>query len=184
MVLPIVASAIALGELAPVLSKWFGAGEGATQTTKVIASQVVDLAKKLTGSPSAETAIASLKEDPKALIAFQKAVISMDRDLERAYLNDRISARKRDMTFAQNGKSNIRGDIMVISAALGLLLCLFSLAFYRSIMPGEAVGIISTIAGIFGSCLKDAYAFEFGSSRGSKEKDMAVMMTRLSHSIK
>jgi len=35
-------------------------------------------------------------------------------------------------------------------------------------------GIISTVAGIFGACLKDAYAFEFGSSRGSKEKDMTV----------
>lgn len=184
MVAPIIASAIALGELAPVLSKWFGAGDETASTTKVIAAQVVDLAKKLTGSPSAETAIASLKEDPKALIAFQKAVIRMDRDLEVSYLNDRISARNRDINIVQNGKSNIRGDIMVISAALGLLLCLVSLAFYRSIMPGEAVGIISTIAGIFGSCLKDAYAFEFGSSRGSKEKDMAVMMTRLSQSLK
>jgi hypothetical protein len=41
-------------------------------------------------------------------------------------------------------------------------------------LPGEAVGIISTVAGIFGACLKDAYAFEFGSSRGSKEKDSTV----------
>lgn len=184
MVVPIIASAIALGELAPVLSKWFGAGQETTQTTKIIASQVVDLAKKLTGSSSAETAIASLKDDPKALIAFQRAVISMDKDLEVSYLNDRMSARNRDIGLVQNGRSNVRADIMVISAALGLLLCLFSLAFYRNIMPGEAVGIISTIAGIFGSCLKDAYAFEFGSSRGSKEKDMAVMMSRLTNALK
>jgi hypothetical protein len=38
-------------------------------------------------------------------------------------------------------------------------------------LSGEVIGIVSTIAGIFGSCLKDAYAFEFGSSRGSKEKE-------------
>jgi hypothetical protein len=30
------------------------------------------------------------------------------------------------------------------------------------------------IAGIFGACLKDAYTFEFGSSRGSKEKDDSI----------
>ena len=27
------------------------------------------------------------------------------------------------------------------------------------------------VSGIFGACLKDAYSFEFGSSRGSKDKD-------------
>jgi len=63
---------------------------------------------------------------------------------------------------------------MVVSAAMGLVMCLASLAFYSEALPGEAVGIISTVAGIFGACLKDAYAFEFGSSRGSKEKDSTV----------
>jgi hypothetical protein len=57
---------------------------------------------------------------------------------------------------------------------MGLILCLLSLAYFAQDLPGEAVGILSTIAGIFGSCLKDAYAFEFGSSRGSKEKDSTV----------
>lgn len=38
-------------------------------------------------------------------------------------------------------------------------------------VPGEVVGIVSTIAGIFGACLRDAFQFEFGSSRGSREKD-------------
>ena len=33
------------------------------------------------------------------------------------------------------------------------------------------VGIISTVAGIFGACLRDAFQFEFGSSRGSRDKD-------------
>jgi hypothetical protein len=56
------------------------------------------------------------------------------------------------------------------------MICLGSLAFFKETLPGEAVGIISTIAGIFGSCLKDAYAFEFGSSRGSKAKDAAVLL--------
>ena len=80
------------------------------------------------------------------------------------------------MAFVVNKKSNTRADIMVIAAAVGLLSCLISLALFRSNLPGEAVGIISTIAGIFGSCLKDAYSFEFGSSRGSKVKDLAGFM--------
>lgn len=66
---------------------------------------------------------------------------------------------------------NKRLTLMVIGAAIGLAFCLIILTTYKGDLPGEVVGIISTVAGIFGACLKDAYSFEFGSSRGSKEKD-------------
>jgi hypothetical protein len=89
-------------------------------------------------------------------------------------LQDRQQARERDIEILRAGHANRRADLMVVSAALGLILCLLSLAFYSDVLPGEAVGIISTIAGIFGGCLKDAFAFEFGSSRGSKMKDSTV----------
>ncbi|MDR1561252.1 MAG: hypothetical protein LBS23_02760 [Holosporaceae bacterium] len=69
---------------------------------------------------------------------------------------------------------NKRLNIMVIGAALGLVFCLLMLTSYKKDLPGEVVGIISTISGIFGACLKDAYSFEFGSSRGSKEKDEKI----------
>ncbi|MBR1735148.1 MAG: hypothetical protein IJ730_06900 [Alphaproteobacteria bacterium] len=66
---------------------------------------------------------------------------------------------------------NRRLNLMVTGAALGLVFCLLVLTTYKGDLPGEVVGIISTVSGIFGACLKDAYSFEFGSSRGSKEKD-------------
>lgn len=66
---------------------------------------------------------------------------------------------------------NRRLNIMVTSAAIGLGLCLLILTLCRANISGEVIGIVSTIAGIFGACLKDAYSFEFGSSRGSHEKD-------------
>jgi 1,4-dihydroxy-2-naphthoate octaprenyltransferase len=69
---------------------------------------------------------------------------------------------------------NRRMNIMVIGAALGLIACLLMLTSYKGNLSGEAVGIISTISGIFGACLKDAYSFEFGSSRGSKDKDEKI----------
>ena len=67
-----------------------------------------------------------------------------------------------------------RADIMVIGAVLGLIACLASLVFFRQGLPGEAVGIIATVAGVFGACLRDAFQFEFGSSRGSREKDNVI----------
>jgi hypothetical protein len=60
---------------------------------------------------------------------------------------------------------------MVLAAGLGLLSCLMFLIFYRRALSTEAVTIVSAIAGIFGSCLKDAYAFEFGASRSSTPKN-------------
>jgi hypothetical protein len=98
----------------------------------------------------------------------------VEAEIELAVMKDRQDARLRDVALANAGRSNIRADVMVIAAATGLILCLASLAYFSEALPGEAVGIISTIAGIFGACLKDAYTFEFGSSRGSKEKDNAV----------
>jgi hypothetical protein len=74
---------------------------------------------------------------------------------------------------------NKRLNIMVIGAALGLIFCILTLTSYRGNLPGEVVGIISTVAGIFGACLKDAYSFEFGSSRGSKDKDDKISSTIL-----
>jgi hypothetical protein len=74
---------------------------------------------------------------------------------------------------------NRRLNIMVMGAALGLIFCLLMLISYKGDLPGEVVGIVSTISGIFGACLKDAYSFEFGSSRGSKDKDEQISSTIL-----
>ena len=108
------------------------------------------------------------------MLDFQKEILKIDPRLELLSFKDKQSARARDFSFIQRGSRNLRADVMVISAAVGLIMCLAALAFYAKHLPGEATGIISTIAGIFGACLKDAYAFEFGSSRGSKEKDINI----------
>lgn len=67
-------------------------------------------------------------------------------------------------------RSDTRANVLVIGAVIGLISCLAVLALYRQAVPGEVVGIVSTIAGIFGACVRDAFSYEFGSSRGSSEK--------------
>ena len=69
---------------------------------------------------------------------------------------------------------DVRADVMVALDVVGLIACLVILALYRQALPGEAVGIISTVAGIFGACLRDAHQFEFGSSRSSQAKDATI----------
>ena len=156
----------ALTEFAPLIGRWLSGEEG-----EKVAHQVVNTAQAITGENDPHKVIQSLKADPKLVADFQKAVLKMEQELDLALYKDRESARLRDIALAQAGRHNLRADIMVISAAFGLIACLLTITFFRMALPGEAVGIISTIAGIFGSCLKDAYAFEFGSSRGSKLKD-------------
>lgn len=169
MAFPIIAAALGFAEFAPMIARWLSGNQA-----EDVATRVVDMAKKITGYEDTNNAVSYFRENPTAIIEFQKAVLEMDKDLEVAVFQDRQNARNRDIALAQVGHKNMRADIMVVSAALGLIMCLASLAFYSEALPGEAVGIISTVAGIFGACLKDAYAFEFGSSRGSKEKDSTV----------
>lgn len=164
-----------LTQFTPVLAKWLGGEQRETVAQKAIA-----LAQSITGEKEMGTVVGSLKKDPKLLLKFQEAMIHMDHELELAAYKDREGARARDIALAQAGRSNLRADIMVVSAAFGLISCLLTITLYRTNLPGEAVGIISTIAGIFGSCLKDAYAFEFGSSRGSKVKDSKLSALFLS----
>lgn len=162
----ILSLAHALSEFIPLLGHWLGGEEG-----EKTAQKAVTLAQSITGEKDPFHIIRSLKEDPKLVVEFQQAILKMAHEQDLAEYKDRENARLRDIALAQAGRNNLRADIMVISAAFGLITCLITITLYRTSLPGEAVGIISTIAGIFGSCLKDAYAFEFGSSRGSKLKD-------------
>lgn len=69
---------------------------------------------------------------------------------------------------------NKRLTIMVVGAASGLIFCLLVLTTYKNDLPGEVVGIVSTVAGIFGACLKDTYSCEFSSNR---KKDVQQLIT-------
>jgi hypothetical protein len=171
MAFPVMAAALGLAEFAPIISRWLGGSQA-----RDIAQRVVDIAKQVTGSIDDLDSFKSLANDPNLLAEFQKAILKIEVELEGAYLQDRQSARQRDVALAAAGKTNNRADVMVVAAAAGLVTCLASLVYYNQHLPGEAVGIISTVAGIFGACLKDAYAFEFGSSRGSKDKDSTVAL--------
>ena len=160
---PIVA---AFAGLVPLIRSW--------SQDDIRLERVLDVAKEITGESEAFASWSALKDNPEMLCSLHQRVMEMELDQQKLVMDDRHSARQRDLAFIQSTKRNRRADIMVLAAAMGLLSCLLAITYFAGQMPGEAVGIISTVAGIFGSCLKDAYAFEFGSSRGSKEKDSTV----------
>jgi hypothetical protein len=172
MALPLIQAALGLVNFAPSLLRFFGAGEKSAG----VAEKVAGIAQAITGTSSPDAALAAIEKDPALALEFKKAVLAADTDLEQAYLADRQDARARDVEIRKlTGGDNRRADIMIVGAVVGLLACLAVLVFFRGQIPGEVVGIVSTIAGLFGACLRDAFQFEFGSSRGSKEKDGAMM---------
>lgn len=168
---PLIPIALALAQYAPQIMRYFGAGE----TSTAVAEQVVSMAQTVAGAKTPQEALDIIRANAQLQAAFQQRVLELDAQLEQAYLADRSDARKRDVDVRKlTGGTNTRADVMVAGAVVGLISCLAILAFFRQQVPGEVVGIVSTIAGIFGACLRDAFQFEFGSSRGSREKDDVI----------
>lgn len=165
-----VSLALALAQFAPSLIKFFTGSDKAA----VVAGKVIDIAKTVTGTPSGEAALDVLKVDPAKVLEFQQAAMLNDADLTKAFLADVQSARARDIELHKAGFGNRRADVMVALDVLGLISCLLVLVLYREALPGEVVGLLSAISGIFGACLRDAHQFEFGSSRSSQIKDATI----------
>ena len=162
---PIMPIVMGLSQIAPIIARWLG-GENAGQ----VADKVVGIAQAVTGASTPEEALAKIQADAKLAADFQLAIMANETELERMYLGDRQDARKRDVALAQAGQHNHRANWMILGDVVGLVACLYVLTAFPD-LPGEVRGIISTIAGFFGLGLRDAHSFEFGSSRGSREKD-------------
>ena len=177
MAAPLVPIALALAQYAPQLMRYFGAGEAST----AVAEKVVGVAQAITGTETPQQALERMRDDAAAQFQFRARMLELDAELERDYLADRQDARRRDVALAQLGQRIYRADVMVALDAVGLVACLVVLAFYRQNLPPEAVTLISTIAGIFGLCLRDAHQYEFGSSRGSamKSQEQSATMAAL-----
>lgn len=166
--------ALALANVAPSLMRFFGAGDKPVE----VAEKAIEIAQTVTGKTNGAAALQAMQASPELAHAYRLAVLAADGEMEGLYLADRKDARARDVALHQAGYRNQRADWMVALDAVGLIACLLVLTFFRKDIPGEVVGLLSTIASIFGVCLRDAHQFEFGSSRGSKEKD-ALMGSRL-----
>ncbi|MFG6462295.1 hypothetical protein ACG04Q_12005 [Roseateles sp. DXS20W] len=168
--LPLIPIAVQLAQFAPSLLRFFKAGDAST----AVADQVASLAQQVSGAKTPAEALEAIKANAELQQQFNLRAMELDAQLDLAYLADRQSARARDIEFIKAGQHNTRADVMVGLAALGLIACLVVLTVFRGSIPGEVIGLISTIASLFGVCMRDAYQFEFGSSRGSREKDQLL----------
>jgi hypothetical protein len=168
---------------APILGGVLGGPAGAAVGGVVAAAFGTDatpdaVAKALKNDPQAALKLREIELRHKERL--EELMIERGRvelEEERARLADVAGARTRDVDIRRAGKANDRATWMIVGDVVGLLVCLGVLVWVPD-LPGEVRGILSTIAGFFGLGLRDAHQFEFGSSRGSKEKD-----DRVAHAI-
>jgi hypothetical protein len=155
-----------LATFAPSIIKWITGSD----KDEEVAADVVGIAQAITGTGDADAALAAIKADPNKVLEFQLAIAAQKADLDKAYLADVADARARDVALRQSGGSNLRANILAFLAVSGLVLCVWFIA-RDTALPERAVNAIMFVAGQLANAVMMVYAFEFGSSRGSKEKD-------------
>jgi len=160
--------AMGLAQFAPSIIKWITGSEKAGEA----AGKVIEIAQAVTGKPGAD-AVDALRMDPALALKFRESVMAQEADLDKAYLADKANARARDVEFVKGGRYNYRADVLAFLACAGLILCVYLIAKDAN-LPERAVNAIMFVAGVFASAVRDVFSFEFGSSRGSREKDNII----------
>lgn len=176
---PITIALALAGQFAPSIIKYFTNSD----TAGVVAGQVIDIAKTVTGKGVPEDAVAALQADPALAMQFKTAVMANDAELDKAYLADRQDARSRDLKLHQAGFKNDRATWMIVGDVVGMLACLGAMVYITflgvnggasgdssQVMIMALNGPLGMLTQQFANGLRDAHQFEFGSSRGSQEK--------------
>lgn len=156
--------ALGLAKVVPGIVRWIG-GDNAGD----VADKVVQIAREVTGAATPGGALSAIQKDPDIALQFEKALMGHERELEKMFLDDRQDARARDVAMRQAGYKNSRADAMVVVAFLALCFVIWAI-WSKADIPDGVLAIFNMIIGALLKMIGDAFAFEFGSSRGSKEK--------------
>lgn len=156
---------LGLAQFAPALVKWATGSDKAGE----IAGKALDVAKAVTGTQDLDSAVSVMKADPALAIQFQQQIVQQESDFEKLYVEDKASARARDITLSATPRGNVRANWLVAFAILTITACLAIIVF-KPITDEFAKSSVILILGMYINELKNIYAFEFGTTRRSREK--------------
>ena len=158
------AKLLPLATAVPEVLRAFGGSKQAD-----VAERILGVAKAISGQAEPEKAVEAVLADPNLQLQFQQSLIAERLEYAKLEVEDRKSARERDGLFIKAGRWNFRADLMVIGCVIALCYIVNEIGG-QSVKP-EVLAIFNMAVGALLKMLGDAFAFEFGSSRGSKEKD-------------
>lgn len=124
-------------------------------------SKIYDILIKITQCDSASEIIKSLNSDSQKMMQFQNAVFEMI-----LYTESNFSDANENSSFPGIRGGSSLAMIGIISIAL--IGCLFFMVYNGDKLSGEGISIISSVAGIFGACLKDAFSAFFNTNNTEK----------------
>lgn len=142
---------------------------------RMVAESVVAAAAAAAGvSPASDARqmIERIRADPATASEIQLELEQIDKEaIYMEEIADRDRARLHQRDSAGGGR---RGDWMIGAVILGLIACIggsiYGMTRAAGVFDSGVLALVTTVAGALLKMLSDAFAFEFGSSRGSKEK--------------
>lgn len=160
---PTVASALG-GPLAGAAVAALGSVFGISQPTQDKIAEVI------TNSQMTPECIAKLKE---LELQYQNDEKERGFRYEELAFKDRDSARSRDVELAKSGIKNRRADIMFV-LAIAVICGLVYIIWADQTINEFMKGIVTLVLGRFLGYLDNIYNFEFGTTRGSRDKDATI----------
>ncbi len=158
-------------QVAPSIARFFGGGKAERVT-----HEVVEAAKVVTGAIDPQEALDALKNRHELREQYRVMIEGMEAKLEALHLADTRNARSRDVTLQTETGGNQRADVLAYMAVFGFL-ALMAVLVFVPLDKGIAKDALLILVGALAVIVKDIYNFEFGSSRGSKDK-LAELLKR------
>jgi hypothetical protein len=138
--------------------------ESVTQTDVTTPEGIAKVRKQLEENPELKARL----EVELSRVNVELERIELER--EKAYLADVQNARSMALERRKAGGDDRRANIMLVSAFVAVI-ALVALLILIPDVPGEVAGFVIGIGGMFARNIGSAFDFEFGSSKGSKDKD-------------
>lgn len=112
-------------------------------------------------------------EHERELLKLRLEENKLDTEVFRIEVADKGDARKRDVEFLRAGRKNYRADVMFLLAVL-MIAGLVWIVWKDPSINEYVKGIFTLVLGRFLGYLDNIYNFEFGTTRGSKDKDDTI----------
>lgn len=179
MVAPvIIAAGTLIANVLPELLHIFGKDKQAE-----VATQVIDIAKRVTGKSSEDAAVEKIMQDPNLALQFKIAILDNQKELESLaiqretlYVSDVQDARKyRDEKLFYLGC--VIYVIFFIILAISMVGGYYILNNPTTMDPGmiaAVFGLVGSIVGYVASQAQSVTNFNFGTSYGSMQKGDAI----------
>lgn len=154
----------AVSGIAPVITKWLGAGKSVQE----VADKASEIATQITGKSDTSEAIDALKADPALVLKYQQAMLDQDMQYEKLYTDDKADARARDVAIVSKTGVNSRANWLA-AICIAVVIGILAIVVFALQINEFAKGVITTILGVFLNQLTNIYSFEFGTTRRARE---------------